>query len=174
MINTIGRQNELKNIVFFVFMHICCTSILWAYNIHTMLLKIILRYTLIFTQLHVFNKVFLLQKKAVRIIQGVNRRAHSEPLFSSLCVLSVRQVYVYNIGLVMYKYHHGLLPHISHMFEKNSSIHQYNTRQSNLLHVPCCRTELGKRSFRYKAVTIWNVIFENISVDIEIGNLNGI
>ena len=115
------------------------------------------------------NKVFLLQKKAVRIIQGVNRRAHSEPLFSSLCVLSVSQVYVYNIGLVMYKYHHGLLPHISHMFEKNSSIHQYNTRQSNLLHVPCCRTELGKRSFRYKAVTIWNVIFENISVYIEIG-----
>ena len=89
--------------------------------------------------------------------------------FDLRCVLSVSQVYVYNIGLVMYKYHHGLLPHISHMFEKNSSIHQYNTRQSNLLHVPCCRTELGKRSFRFKAVTIWNVIFENISVDIEIG-----
>ena len=35
------------------------------------------------------SKVFLLKKKAVRIIHGVNRRAHSEPLFSSLCVLSV-------------------------------------------------------------------------------------
>ena len=29
------------------------------------------------------SKVFLLQKKAVRIIHGVNRRAYSEPLFSS-------------------------------------------------------------------------------------------
>ena len=65
---------------------------------------------------------------------GVNTRAHSEPLFSSLCVLSV-----------MYKYHHGLLPNILDMFEQNSTIHQYYTRQSNLLHVPSCQTELRKK-----------------------------
>ena len=63
------------------------------------------------------NKVFHLQKKkkTIRIIYGANRRAHSEPLFSSLCVLSVSKMYVYNIGLVMYRYHHGLLSHISHI-----------------------------------------------------------
>ena len=33
-------------------------------------------------------------------------------------VLSVSNVYVYDIGLVMYKYHYGLLPHIPHIFEK--------------------------------------------------------
>ena len=97
------------------------------------------------------NKIFLLQKKAMRIILGVNQRAHSEPLFSSLCVLSVSNVYMYNIGLLMYKYHHVLLPNILDMFEQNSTIHQYYTRQSNLLHVPSCRTELGKRFFRVQS-----------------------
>ena len=87
------------------------------------------------------NKIFLLQKKAMRIILGVNQRA----LFSSLCVRSVSNVYIYNIGLLMYKYHHGLLPNKLDMFEQNSTIHQYFTRQSNLLHVPSCRTELGKK-----------------------------
>ena len=115
------------------------------------------------------NKVFLLQKKAVRIIHGVNRRAHSEPLFSSLlsfplvkCMCIILVLWCIIITMVYCRIYLICL-------NKNSNIHQYNTRQSNLLHVPCCRTELGKRSFRYKAVTIWNVIFENISVDIEIG-----
>ena len=80
----------------------------------------------------------------MRIILGVNWRAHSEPLFSSLCVLSISNVYMYKIGLLMYKYHHRLLPNILDMFKQNSTIHQYDTRQSNLLHVPSCRTDLEK------------------------------
>ena len=52
------------------------------------------------------------------IFHDVNQRAHSEPLFSSLCVLSGSNVYMYKIGLLMYKYHHGLLPNILDMFEK--------------------------------------------------------
>ena len=105
------------------------------------------------------NKIFLLQKKAMRIILGVNQRAHSEPLFSSLCVLSVSNVYMYNIGLLMYKYHHGLLPNILDMFELNSTIHQYYTRQSNLLHVPSCRTELGKRFFLGTKLSLYGMKF---------------
>ena len=62
------------------------------------------------------NKKFLLQK-AVRIFHGVNQRAHSEPHFSLLCVHSVSNVYMYNIGFIMYKYPHGLLLNILDMFE---------------------------------------------------------
>ena len=69
----------------------------------------------------------------------------------------------------MYKYHHELLPNILAMFEQNSTIHQYDTRQSSLLHVPSCRNELGKSFFRFKAVIIWNEIYKNVCVDIKIG-----
>ena len=61
----------------------------------------------------------------MRIINGVNRRAHSESMFSSLYVLSAGNVYVYNTGLVMYRYHHSILPDISHKFERK----QYNIHQ---------------------------------------------
>ena len=116
--------------------------------------------------LYTLTKCFFCRKKAVRIIQGVNRRAHSEPLFSSLCVLSVSKVYVYNIGLVMYKYHHGLLPHLSHMFEKKL---QYSSVQYTAIKSFACSLLSYRIGKKFKAVTIWNVIFENISVDIEIG-----
>ena len=56
---------------------------------------------------HTFvNKVFLLQKRVIRIIAGVNRRTHSKPIFQSLSILSVDKLYSYNMGLFMHKYHH--------------------------------------------------------------------
>ena len=117
----------------------------------------------------VLKKIVLLQKKIVRIICGVNWLAHSEPLFTSLSVLTIQKLFKYNIGLLMYKYHHGLLPKILDIFERNMDIHQYNTRQAIQLHIPICKTELGKRSFHYQAVKIWNEIFLALRVDIKIG-----
>ena len=115
------------------------------------------------------EKILLLQKRIVRIICGVNRLTHSDPLFKSLSVLSITKLYKYNIGLLMYKYHHGWLPQILDLFERNSEVHCYNTRQFNQLHVPIYRTELGKRSFHFQAVKIWNDVYSSLSVDIKIG-----
>ena len=69
----------------------------------------------------------------------------------------------------MYKYHHGWLPQILNLFERNIDIHLYNTRQANQLHIPLCKTELGKRSFRYQAVKIWNETNSSLAVNIKIG-----
>ena len=117
----------------------------------------------------VLRKLLLLQKKVVRIICGVNRLSHSEPLFKSLSVLTIPKLFKYNIGLLMYKYHHGLLPQILDIFERNQDVHHYNTRQANLLHVPIFKTELGKRSYHYQAVKIWNEIYSTFSVNVKIG-----
>ena len=110
------------------------------------------------------NKVFLLQKRVVRIISGVDRQTHTKPLFTSLGLLDINRLYSYNIGLMMYKFKHRNLPSIfDQYFVKNSDIHDYETRQSDFLHVPIFNTELGKRSFRFKAVSIWNEIYGNLS-----------
>jgi hypothetical protein len=70
----------------------------------------------------------------------------------------------------MFKYHHGNLPNVFDMFVLNSAYHSYETRQSHLYHVPLARTELGIRSFRCRAVHIWNDILTHLpSVDISIG-----
>ena len=115
------------------------------------------------------NKIIILQKRIVRIISGANRMTHSEPLFKDLSVLTINKLYSYNIGLLMYKHHHKKLPQILNLFEHNSDIHDHNTRQSNMLHVPIYRKDYGKRSFRYQAVNIWNDIYSSLSVNIKIG-----
>ena len=73
-----------------------------------------------------------------------------------------------NIGLLMYKCHYFMLPPVLDMFVKNCQIHSYNTRQSDL-HVPPCRTELGKISFKYQTVMVWNYIYQSVDVNIGIG-----
>ena len=115
------------------------------------------------------NKVFLLQKRVIRVIAGVNRRAHTRPFFQSLCILPVGQLFSYNVGLFMYKYHHRMLSQIFDLFQKNSDIHDHDTRQSQLLHGPKPNTEFIKRSFRYQAVQLWNEFQCHIMVDIKIG-----
>ena len=113
--------------------------------------------------------MILLQKRIVRIIAGVAPRTHTEPLFTKLNIMSLEKLYQYNIGMLMYKYHHGKLPRVFDMFVNNSQVHSHYTRQHNLLHVPRFRTEIGKRSFNYQAVIIWNLIFKHIVVEIGIG-----
>ena len=53
--------------------------------------------------------------------------------------------------------------------EKNSDVHTYGTRQADHLHVPDVSTELGKMSFKFQAVKIWNDIYKFLKVDIKIG-----
>ena len=62
------------------------------------------------------NKVLLLQKRVVRIISGAQRQAHTKPIFTSLGILDIDKLYEYNLGLMMYKFHHHQLPSIFSIF----------------------------------------------------------
>ena len=62
-----------------------------------------------------------------------------------------------------------MLSQIFYFFQKNSDIHDHDTRQSQLLHGPKPNTEFIKRSFRYQAVQLWNEFQCHIMVDIKLG-----
>ena len=111
----------------------------------------------------------MLQKRVIRIIAGVNRRTHCQPYFASLGILSLSDVFKYNVSLFMYKYFHRKLPSIFDIFQLNNEIHQHNTRQSQHLHQPKPKTEFGKRFFRYQRVLIWNNSYANLNVNVKIG-----
>ena len=49
------------------------------------------------------QKLFVLQKRIVRVIAGVKPREHSAPLFKQLNILSIFQINIYVIGKFMYK-----------------------------------------------------------------------
>ena len=115
------------------------------------------------------KRVVTLQKRIVRIMCGAPRNSHTEKLYKELNMMNVNGIFMYNVGLFMYKHHHNLLPSIFDVFESNDNIHNYQTRQSHLLHIPYCRTDLGKRSFTYQAVSVWNKLCQNIDVDVSVG-----
>ena len=115
------------------------------------------------------KKLEILQKLVIRIIAGVNRREHTAPLFSNFGVLTLENVFSYNIGLLMYKYHHGWLSNVMNLFEKTKDIHDHDTRQIILLRIPKFDTDIGEMSFKNQAAHIWNKILTSLNVNSKIG-----
>ena len=98
-----------------------------------------------------------LQKRAIRVISGARRLDHTAPLFKELRVLKLREIYVYSLQIVLYKYHQSLLPRVfDEFFIKNSMIHSHDTRQSNLLHIPLCKSKQAFISIRNYGARIYN------------------
>ena len=51
-----------------------------------------------------------LQKRAVWTIVGARKYAHTAPFFRELKLLNIKEIYIYCVQLIMYKYHHSILP----------------------------------------------------------------
>ena len=68
-----------------------------------------------------------LQKTFVRIITGSHRLSHADPLFSSLGILKIADLYSHSLRVFSFKLHKKMLPSgVSSMFEEIS--HAHNTR----------------------------------------------
>ena len=53
-----------------------------------------------------------IQKKAVRIICSANPFSHTEKLYDELKILTIRDIYCYPVGQLMFRFCHKLLPRI--------------------------------------------------------------
>ena len=115
------------------------------------------------------SNLIKLQKRIIRIISGVPPQTHSEPLFKTLNVLTVKNLYNYSVALFMYKYVNLMLPPIFTMFTVNSAIHAYNTRSSQKFHVPHCHTRRSQKTIRYTGVTLWNYLTDKLNSSCKIG-----
>ena len=103
------------------------------------------------------NRIYCLQKRAVRAITNSDYRAHSAPLFSKLKISDIYQINTFLIAKFMYCYHNNLLPPLFfNLFLTNSQIHGYSTRTSNNYRVHHCRTNLKKFTILYQGPKIWN------------------
>ena len=102
------------------------------------------------------------QKKLIRLITFSKYRAHTEKLFKENKVLTVSQIYVYAVGLFMYRYYKTELPCVfKNMFRLNRTVHNYGTRQKDLYNIPSFRLDIVKNSIRYRGVIVWNQIMSH-------------
>ena len=78
--------------------------------------------------------IYILQKKAVRVITFSSFDHHSNPLFKLLDIIIFPDLVKYYIGIFMYKYHNQLLPSVfNSFFTKVDQVHSYNTRHASKL-----------------------------------------
>jgi len=103
------------------------------------------------------STILKLQKKAIRIIKHVDKRANSGPLFNELKILDVHKLYFFNVSMFMFKFINGKLPSIFddfYVFSHNAN--NYYTRQQSKLRSPLFKTSSGQRCIRFKGVKCWN------------------
>ena len=109
--------------------------------------------------------LIILQKKAIRIITFSEAGDHSEPLFKKLNILKLTDLVTLHNALLMYNYHHNLLPSsFENVFKTVASIHSYNARlaSKSTYYLNNIKTNYGKFNFRFAAVKVWNNIDESI------------
>ena len=105
------------------------------------------------------DSLYLLQKKAIRIVNNSEYLAHTDPIFKSLGILNIYQVFKLNCVLFMYKcLKTKQYPEFKKKILKSSSIHSYGTRTNDLFRPPTERLKLCQRSYLYQSVILWNTI----------------
>ena len=117
------------------------------------------------------HRLHVLQKKIVRIIFGVHPRTHTEPLYRVLHVLNVDQIRDYSIALFMYKLTKCMLPSMfENMFISTSDVHNYSTRQADLLYVQYASTKRTQRTIKHFGTKLWNSLCNDIDIDCAISS----
>ena len=155
------KQNILKTLYYsLIYSHLCYGIEVWgnADKIH-------------------INRVFTLQKRAVRVILHKDQRQQdfslpaSNPLFIELKFLKIHNIFKLKITDFIFKCVSDWHPSNFHSwFKFTSDIHSYNTRSNstNKLFIPAIRTtHYGLKSIKYNGPKTWNAIPITITGKVE-------
>ena len=82
-------------------------------------------------------------------VRRSSQLAHALPLFSKLNQLTIFDLNRLSMATFMFRHHKNCLPNIfTDYFCKNSSIHNYETRRADKLHISYARTDVMKFQIR--------------------------
>ena len=105
-----------------------------------------------------------LQKRALRIIKNKGYRSYTDPIFKSGKIFKVLDLYKLQVSLLMYDFHHDLLPKLflNVAIKKNVVKSIRTTRQYNLLVKERPRTNFSSKFPKYNFTIISNNIDDKI------------
>ena len=104
------------------------------------------------------NRIYYLQKRAVRAVTNSDYRAHTAPLFSKLKILDIFQINTLDIAKFMFCYHNNLLPPLFLNLFMTNSHHTYDTRTAGNYRMHSCRTNIKKFTILYQGPRILNCL----------------
>ena len=113
-----------------------------------------------------------LQNKIVKLIADVPPRTNVDVLYVKLNILPLKTLYIYNVGLFMYKYDNDMLPELFlDMLTPVRNIHDFNTRAAteHNLYVTFHGTTRSRKCIRYSGAHVWNFILTKMDPHRSIG-----
>ena len=145
------NASTLKSIYYAIFeSHINYACTVWGQNNYTI------------------NRLFILQKKALRTLFYKDRNAHSNPLFLESGIIKLPDKVKIENCLLISKYVHNTLPSSFYSwFTFSSTSHRYETSfssQGNLKIPNVQTTSYGKASFISMAVKSWNNLLKDVNM----------
>ena len=112
---------------------------------------------------YLFNKVFVLQKKVVRITTNSSYNAHTDKLFVKLNILKLEHIYELSVTSFMFLYMKNALPScFNNYFVSNKTINTYTTRNSEKIYIPTTKYNFSRTIIRYKGPVMWNNLSESL------------
>ena len=136
------------------------------YNIYNALILSYISYDILAwgnTSSFLLKRILVLQNRALRIIDHVDYRAHSNPLFCNHNTLKINDIYFLQLEIFLYQFFtHDLPNSFQQMFITNTSIHQHRTRQSGDLHIPYVHTSLAQKNINYQGPKYCNSLSNNL------------
>ena len=103
------------------------------------------------------NRILLLQKRALRIIENVHFRSHTDPLFLKNKILKIHDLYLLNLGAFMFQlFNNEVPPSVTLFFTRSNEIHQYPTRHAlqNQYYLSLMRTAFAPKTLPIPDQTI--------------------
>ena len=120
------------------------------------------------------SRLFKLQKKAVRIICSCKYNAHTDPIFKKLCLLKIQDIFIIQCAKFFYKFSHNKLPYYFRtIFVYNSEVHNYNTRQRNMLRPPNFNLRFTGKCIRFHIPNLINNLPDIVTNKIQTLSLQG-
>ena len=111
------------------------------------------------------DRILVIQKRIIRIINHTDRLGHTDHLFYSNNVLKIYDLYHLRLGCFLYQLGRGELPTVlSLLFSKNVQFHSYPTRQLLSFHLPLLRTLFKQRTIIYTGPHFFNSLDESFKL----------
>jgi len=89
----------------------------------------------------------------LRTITNKNYRCHITPLYKSLNILQLHDIYKLELAKLMHKFHHEMLPtSFKDLFQKMAEVHCHNTRYApnQNYFIQQVSTNSGKETISYR------------------------
>jgi hypothetical protein len=94
------------------------------------------------------RNIFILQKRVIRVMAGVNLGTSCRQLFKELNILTLSLLYILEVTCFLKRYSQSL--------ELNANVHNHNTRRKMDIHIKSHRTNLHKNSVVNMGSIIYN------------------